>query len=270
MNKKIGFIGVGNMGRAILQGILSSEVSKPENIVIYDTYQPIVRKLQDELGVQTVESPEKLAEVVDVVILAVKPNMIESTLTNIKRQLSNDKILISIAAGITIKTIETIINLNCKIVRVMPNTPALVNAGMSAISFNPFVTKDEQQEMLLIFESFGLVEIVPEKLMDAVVGVSGSAPAYVYLFIEALADGAVLEGLSRAQAYQFAAQTVYGAAKMVLETGTHPGVLKDMVCSPGGTTIEAVRVLEKGNFRGTVIDSVVSAAKKNQELAKKD
>lgn len=267
MHKKIGFIGVGNMGKALLKGILTAKIATPENIVIYDTYQRIVKQLQEEQGVRSVETPEELVAIVDVIILAVKPNMIATVLNGIQTKLTTEKILISIAAGVTIATIEQNIQPDCKVVRVMPNTPALVSAGMSSISFNSFIAPDEQNEVLSIFESFGKAEIVPEELIDAVVGVSGSAPAYVYLFIEALADGAVLAGLSRVQAYQFAAQTVYGSAKMVLETGMHPGELKDMVCSPGGTTIEAVRTLEAGNFRGTVIDAVVSAAKRNQELS---
>ena len=147
-----------------------------------------------------------------------------------------------------------------KIVRTMPNTPALVGEGMTAACVNPYVTEEEKDYAQKILESFGKVEIVPEHLIDAVVAVSGSSPAYVFMFIEAMADAAVAEGMPRAQAYQFAAQAVYGSAKMVMETGKHPGELKDMVCSPAGTTIEAVRVLEERGFRSAVIEAMKACA----------
>lgn len=266
MNKKIGFIGAGNMGKAMMKGILSSGITPAENIFVYDAYHPVLTQIQKEFGVTICQNEKDLVEKVQVVILAVKPNMILTVLDDIKASISKDKILVSIAAGITIENISAHVQAETKIVRVMPNTPALVGLGMSSVSLNDFITEKESEEILTIFRSFGEAETVAEYLIDAVVGVSGSAPAYVYMFIEALADGAVLAGLSRPLAYKFAAQTVLGSAKMVLETGKHPGELKDMVTSPGGTTIAAVSSLESNGFRGAIIDAVTAAAEKNRTM----
>ena len=157
---------------------------------------------------------------------------------------------------------------NTHLIRIMPNTPALVTAGMTGVSLNPNVTKEESDYAMSLFSAFGKAEIVPEKLMDVVTGLSGSGPAFVFLFIEALADGAVLDGMPRNQAYTFAAQTVLGSAQLALETGRHPGELKDMVCSPGGTTIAGVAALEEGAFRSTVMKCVNAATAKSIELGK--
>ena len=169
----------------------------------------------------------------------------------------------------TLETLEFALKDGQKVVRVMPNTPALVNAGMSSITPNKQVSEDESALIVEIFSSFGRAEIVPEYLIHSVVGVSGSAPAYVFMFIEAMADAAVLGGMPRAQAYQFAAQAVMGSAKMVLETGKHPGELKDMVCSPGGTTIEAVKVLEQKGLRAAVMDAMQSCMAKSEEMSRR-
>ncbi|MDU2734411.1 MAG: pyrroline-5-carboxylate reductase, partial [Mixta calida] len=173
-----------------------------------------------------------------------------------------------IAAGVTLDALAGVLGHDRKIVRVMPNTPALVNEGMTSVTPNALVTPEETDEVLAIFNSFGKAETVPEYLIHAVVGVSGSAPAYVFMFIEAMADAAVLGGMPRAQAYQFAAQAVKGAAQMVLETGKHPGELKDMVCSPGGTTIEAVKALEEKGFRSAVIAAMEKCMDRSQALSK--
>lgn len=266
MTGKIGFIGAGNMGQAIIKGLLAAGLYKESDIIIYDAYQPIVAKLASEIGVGTAQTEAELVERVAIIIIAVKPDKMATVLSAIKKQVDETKLIISIAAGVTIETIAQGLPTS-KIIRVMPNTPALVGEGMSSLSVNQYVTEEERQSAVTIFASFGKVELVQEQLIDAVVGVSGSAPAYVYIFIEALADGAVLAGLPRAQAYQFAAQTVLGSAKMVLESGKHPAELKDMVCSPGGTTIAAVQALEEGQFRATVMNAVTAAAKRNQELS---
>ncbi|MBP2097780.1 pyrroline-5-carboxylate reductase [Enterococcus rivorum] len=266
MNKKIGFIGAGNMGKAMMNGILSSGITSAENIFVYDAYQPVLDQVQQEFGVTLCKNEKELAEKVQIIILAVKPNMILTVLDDIKERISKDDIVVSIAAGVTIEKLSAHLLAETKIVRVMPNTPALVGLGMSSVSLNDFISEQEGEEILSIFRSFGEAEFVAEYLIDAVVGVSGSAPAYVYMFIEALADGAVLAGLSRPLAYKFAAQTVLGSAKMVLETGKHPGELKDMVTSPGGTTIAAVSSLENNGFRGAVIDAVTTAAEKNRTM----
>ncbi len=266
MTEKIGFIGAGNMGQAIMKGLLKAGLYSEKNIVIYDV-EPLMIQLKRELGVGTAISEADLVSQVDLTIIAVKPNMMKTVLSAIKTEVDETKVILSIAAGVTLATIGEELPAATKIMRVMPNTPALVGEGMSSLSINQYVTEEEQALAVTILNSLGKVELVQEYLIDAVVGVSGSAPAYVYLFIEALADGAVLAGLPRAQAYQFAAQTVLGSAKMVLESGKHPAELKDMVCSPGGTTIEAVHALETGQFRATVMNAVKAAAERNRELS---
>lgn len=266
MTKTIGFYGAGNMGRAMIQGLIRSKIYEPKNILVYDVYQPIVSKLSSELGVSVTNDSDDLAKNSDTIIFAVKPYVLPRLLKELAPNLKENQILISVAAGIDIATIESVLTSEYKVVRVMPNTPALVEEGMSAVAYNGNVTKDEQKLVLEIFCSFGKAQIVDENLINAVVGVSGSAPAYVYMFIEALADGAVLEGMPRQQAYEFAAQTVLGSAKMVLETNQHPGKLKDMVTSPGGTTIEAVKTLEEHGFRSAVINAVQAASKCNARL----
>lgn len=266
MKHTIGFIGGGNMGRAMMEGLISSGLYKPEEIFVYDVYQPILESLQKELNVQPISDLQQLVAESGTVIVSVKPNVLASVLTSVKDVITADQLIVSIAAGITLDQLTELLSNQHKLVRVMPNTPALVGEGMSAIAANDQLTEDERQLVYDIFSSFGQAEFVAEYLIDAVVGVSGSGPAYVYMFIEALADGAVLEGMPRAMAYKMAAQVVYGSAKMVMETGKHPGELKDMVCSPGGTTIEAVKVLEENQFRGIVMKTVQAAAQKNREL----
>ena len=266
MSKTIGFIGAGNMGKAIIKGILSVGQATPEEILVYDSYQPSLERIQRELGVSITSSENEVAQKASIIILAVKPNVINEVLNKIKEDITRDKVLVSIAAGTSIEKLSDNLPNETKVVRVMPNTPALVGQGMSAISCNPHVTEEEKQVVLSIFNSFGKAELVSESLMDAVTGLSGSGPAYVYLFIEALADGAVFQGMSRESAYKFAAQTVLGSAQMVLQTGKHPGELKDMVSSPGGTTIAAVKSLENDGFRSAVINAVNASAEKSRNM----
>ena len=197
-----------------------------------------------------------------------KPNKYTHVIEKIKNHIKPDAVIISIAAGLSMEKIESFFGKDIKLIRVMPNTPALVSQAMSAICKNKFVSDNEIDEVLEIFQAFGKTELVEERLMDVVTGVSGSSPAYVYMFIEALADGAVLQGMPRDKAYKMAAQSVLGSAKMVLETGKHPGQLKDEVCSPGGTTIEAVYSLEKNNFRAAVIEAVNVCTEKSKNMGK--
>lgn len=267
---KIGFIGTGNMGRAMVKGLAQSGLYQQQDLYIYDRNLTVAKELAQDLGIQSTETPQALVKACDRIIFAVKPNVLPAVLRALVPEVTADKVVISVAAGISLEKLASILGADHKIVRVMPNTPALVGMGMSAVTQNDQVTQAELAEVLAIFASFGKAEAVSESLIDAVVGVSGSAPAYVYLFIEALADGAVMEGMPRAQAYEFAAQTVMGSAQMVLETGQHPGELKDMVCSPGGTTIAAVKTLEEAGFRAAVIQAVQVAAEKNREMAKKN
>ncbi|MFV0558377.1 MAG: pyrroline-5-carboxylate reductase [Enterococcus sp.] len=268
LKKTIGFFGAGNMARAIITGLIHSKLYQAEEILVHNhRYQPTLEKLVTDLAVTPVSNREDLLQQADIVILAVKPHLIEELLSDIKASISEQQIILSIAAGITIDQMTAIIGTQRKIARVMPNTPSLIGEGVSAVTVNQQFNSAETNLVLSICQSFGHAEMVPEHLFDAVVGVSGSAPAYVYLFIEALADGAVLKGMPRQQAYNFAAQTVLGAAKMVLTTDYHPGELKDMVTSPGGTTIAAVKELEDRQLRSAVINAVKVAADKNHEMS---
>lgn len=269
VDKKIGFIGCGNMGKAILGGLVASKLVPAENITVYNRSAKSVEAISQEFGSRGANSADEVAKEADVLIVGVKPNMMANILGEIRDALKPNAIIVSIAAGVTLETLEFALKDGQKVVRVMPNTPALVNAGMSSITPNKQVSEDESALIVEIFSSFGRAEVVPEYLIHSVVGVSGSAPAYVFMFIEAMADAAVLGGMPRAQAYQFAAQAVMGSAKMVLETGKHPGELKDMVCSPGGTTIEAVKVLEQKGLRAAVMDAMQSCMAKSEEMSRR-
>ena len=270
MKYKIGFIGSGNMATAMLGGILHSNLVQPEQIILSNPSQLKVDKLIQKYGVQGTISNRDVASSVEILILAVKPNLFPQIINEIKNSVNESTIIVSIAAGQTIEMIENSFEKSIKLVRTMPNTPALVGEGMSAIMPNKQINEQELVKVIEIFNSFGQTEIVPESLVDAVVAVSGSSPAYVYVMIEAMADAAVLQGMSRQMAYQFASQAVLGAAKMVLETGIHPGILKDQVCSPGGTTIEAIISLEKSGFRGDLMNAMESCSKKSKEMAKNE
>lgn len=269
LEKKIGFIGGGNMAKAIIGGLVKSGQVEPSNIWVFDRKAEANEALAREYGIQAAESAEALAREVDILFGAVKPNVILKVLKDVASQLKKEALVVSIAAGVTLDSLATVLGHDRKIVRVMPNTPALVNEGMTSITPNVLVEQPEIDEVVTIFESFGKAAVVSEYLIHSVVGVSGSAPAYVFMFIEAMADAAVLGGMPRAQAYQFAAQAVKGSAQMVLETGKHPAELKDMVCSPGGTTIEAVKVLEEKGFRAAVMEAMQQCMAKSEALSKK-
>ncbi|MGO5075294.1 pyrroline-5-carboxylate reductase [Clostridium sporogenes] len=268
MNKVIGFIGAGNMGQAMVGGIVNSKLVVSENIILSDLNEKALAAANEKFGVRVTTDSNELAKEADILVLSVKPNLYPIVIKGIKDSVKKDVIVVTIAAGKALEDTENMFGKRIKIVRVMPNTPALVGEGMAAICPNDLVSKGETEEVISIFESFGKAEIVGEKLMDSVTAVSGSSPAYVYMFIEAMADAAVLEGMPRDKAYKFAAQAVLGSAKMVLETGMHPGALKDMVCSPGGTTIEAVATLEKHGFRNAIIEAMRDCAIKSKEMSK--
>ena len=269
MEQRIGFIGIGNMGNAILQGILASNIVPGTQIYVYDPQLDKGQALNQSYSINNLESARDVARESDIVFIAVKPNIIVDVLNDIQKELKKNTIVISIAAGVTIKTIAKCVGYEQKIVRVMPNTPALVNAAMCSITPNTEVTDEELTIVESLLNCIGATEIVPEYLIDAVVGASGSSPAFVFMFIEALADGAVKGGLARKQAYKFAAQAVLGSAKLLLETGKHPGELKDMVCSPAGTTIEGVQMLEEKGFRAAILDAVEAAIQKSKDLSEK-
>ncbi len=268
MEKKIGFIGCGNMGKAILGGLIASGQVQPGQIWVYTPSPEKVAALHDEYGINAAQSAQEVAQVADIVFGAVKPNIMIKVLSDVASSLNKDTLVVSIAAGVTLDQLARALGHDRKIIRTMPNTPSLVNAGMTSVTANALVTEEDIADVLGIFRSFGAAEVVYESMIHPVVGVSGSAPAYVFMFIEAMADAAVLGGMPRAQAYRFAAQAVMGSAKMVLETGKHPGELKDMVCSPGGTTIEAVKVLEEKGFRAAVIDAIQACMAKSDALSK--
>ncbi len=263
---KLGFIGTGNMASAIMGGIIKKGILKPEEIIGSDILEAGRNRVKDIYGIQVTESNKEVVEKAEMFILSVKPQYYASTIEEIRDCVREDQIVITIAPGKTLAWLEEQFEKKVKIVRTMPNTPAMVGEGMTAVCANGNVTTEELDRTREILESFGKVEIVPENLMDVVVSTSGSSPAYVFMFIEAMADAAVADGMPRAQAYKFAAQAVYGSAKMVLETGKHPGELKDMVCSPAGTTIEAVRVLEKNGFRSAVIEAMKRCAEISRDM----
>lgn len=249
---KIGFIGMGNMGYAMLKGIL--QVFPKDNVIFTDVNKDRCKNVSEETGVAYVESNAECANKAKYVILAVKPQYYSSVLKNIENIIREEHIVISIAPGITVDSLKSNLGFDKRIVRAMPNTPALLGCGMTGICYDDNLFNFEEKDVIdKIFSSFGRYKKVEERLMSAVTCVSGSSPAYVYMFIEALADGAVKYGIPRDMAYEMAAQAVMGSAKMVLETKEHPAKLKDQVCSPGGTTIAGVSALEEFGFRNAII-----------------
>ena len=263
---KLGFIGCGNMATALITGIIGRVMPVAEDIIAYDTNHAMLKEKSSKIGFYPANSIEELCHLSDRVVLAVKPNIIPTVLRENKDRLSG-KAVVSIAAGIPTKSLSEGLP-NSRVLRVMPNTPALVGEGATALCKDTTSFTDEEKQWAeKLFSSVGIAIWVEERLMDAVVGVSGSGPAYVFMFIEALADGGVSEGLPRDVAVKLATQTVIGSGKMLMETGKHPGELKDMVCSPGGTTIAAVASLEGAGFRSSVIEAVIACAKKSRELA---
>lgn len=263
---KLGFIGTGNMAGAIMGGIIKNKIFQPGEIIGSDISEEGRRRTKETYGIEVTDNNRKAAAESEVLVLSVKPQYYEETIADIRECISQDQLIITIAPGKTLAWLEEQFKKPVKIIRTMPNTPALVGEGMTAACTNANVTEEDKAYALKILSSFGKVEIVPEHLIDAVVAVSGSAPAYVFMFIEAMADAAVAEGMARAQAYQFAAQAVYGSAKMVMETGKHPGELKDMVCSPAGTTIQAVRVLEEKGLRSAVMEAMKACAEVSRSM----
>lgn len=249
---KIGFIGMGNMGYSMLKGVLN--YLNPQDIIFTCLSSEKKEKISNETGVRYAESNAECANSAKYIILAVKPQVYNTVLKNIQNVITQESVIISLAPGITIAAIKEELGADIKVVRAMPNTPALVGEGMTGICYeNGELDFTEKEFVEQFFNSFGKVVTVPEKLMSGVVCASGSSPAYVYMFIEALADSVVKYGIPRQDAYKLVAQTVLGSAKMVLETGEHPGKLKDNVCSPAGTTIQGVAALEEFGFRNAII-----------------
>ena len=261
----IGFIGAGNMASAIISGIIRAGAAEGSRVMASDPDAEKRTALEQAYGIRTGDN-RQVAESSRILFLAVKPAVYGTVIPEIRDSVREDTIVVSIAPGQTLDAVRRLFGGERKLIRVMPNTPALVGEGMSAVCANDNVSPDELDTVCGLCRSFGRCVVVPESMMHAVVGVSGSSPAYAFLFLEALADAAVMKGMPRPLAYECAAQALAGSAKMVLETGKHPGELKDMVCSPGGTTIEAVAVLEQRGFRSAVIDAAAACADKSEKM----
>lgn len=262
----LGFIGAGKMAEAIARGLDKSGVLPSSRMRTAHARQPR-REAFSSFGVTIVESNSKVVEECDVIVLGVKPPYVKEVLLDLKPIFSKDKLLVSIAAGIKLKDLEEWAG-NARVVRVMPNTPCLVGETAAVMSLGEKATAEDEKLLKLIFEAVGKIWTAKEKLLDAVTGLSGSGPAYIYIAIEALADGGVAAGLPRELALSLASQTVLGAAKMVIDTKKNPGQLKDEVASPAGTTITGLHELEKGGFRATLMSAVIAATKRSEELSK--
>lgn len=267
MDKKIGFIGCGNMASAMIGGLIKSKTVLPCNLIASNRSHEKLTAIKENYNINIAESNADAAIFSDILILSVKPDKYENVINEIKSTVKNNAIIVTIAPGISTHFTEKCFGKKMRIIRTMPNTSAQVGESMTAVCKSSTADSDDLNDVVKIFESFGKVEIIDEKFMDIIPAISGSSPAFVYMLIESMANGAVLQGLPCDKAYRMAAQAVYGAAKMVLESGQHPAVLKDNVCSPGGTTIEAVYTLEKSNFRAAIISAMESCTKKAVEMS---
>lgn len=264
--KKIGFIGAGKMAQAIINGVLNSGFSNLDNIYAFEPDQRVVDSLKQDFNLNFCENNNEVVEKSDVIIICVKPHFVERVLSEIKYSLTKEKVIISIAAGISTKKMENNIQEGIQVIRVMPNTPALVGEGMSALCKGKYCTQTTLNYAMELFSKFGRAIEIEEKLINAVTGVSGSGPAFMYLLIEAIADGGVRLGLKKDVAIELAAQTALGAAKMIIETGKHPAILKDEVTTPAGTTAEGLYSMEKDNIRASMIRAVIKTARRSEEL----
>ena len=261
---RLGFIGTGNMASAIIGGVIKKGIVTAEDIMGADVFAPGRERAKAQFGIAVTDDNKEVVRCSDVIFLSVKPQFYADVIQGIREEIRPEQIIITIAPGKTLEWLKEQFARDVKIVRCMPNTPALVGEGMTAACPNELISEKDLEMVKQILNSFGYVEVIPERLMDTAMAVSGCSPAYVFMFIEAMADAGVCCGMPRAQAYKFAAQSVLGSAKMVMETGKHPGELKDMVCSPAGTTIGGVRVLEQMGFRSAVFEAV----KETEEMAK--
>jgi len=265
-NQKIALLGAGNMAEALVAGLVKSGVAIPDSLLATDISSARLTVLKDRYDIQVGSKNFDAVLWADIIILCVKPQVMNEVLADIQKGISEKQLVISVAAGIPIKSIQAKLGQTVPLVRSMPNTPAVIQEGVTALAGCPGLDSKHLEVAKKIFESVGQVVVVDESLMDAVTGLSGSGPAYVYLAIEALIDGGVRVGLPRNVAHVLAVQTVLGAAKMVRETGEHPALLKDRVTSPGGTTIAGLQRLEEGGLRATLIEAVEAATHRSREL----
>jgi pyrroline-5-carboxylate reductase len=262
---RVGFIGGGNMAEAIIKGLLASGVN-PANIMVAELMEQRRKFLHQEYAIQVTDAAATVVETHTHVVLAVKPQGVDKALRPVAECFTTEHCLISILAGVSTARLEGLIDGQVRVIRAMPNTPALIGAGAAGICRGRHATAEDEAFALQLFGAVGCVEVVTEAMLDAVTGVSGSGPAYVYMLIEAMAEGGVIEGLTRDAALNLAASTVAGAAQMVAQGQGHPAILREKVCSPGGTTARAVHTLERGNFRATVMDAVGAAIARAREL----
>lgn len=268
--KTLGIIGTGNMAGAMLDGAMAQGSLTAEAVTLFNrTASKAAAFCKTYPGMTLEERPELVVSNAKYILLGIKPNQHQDLIERIKGQMTSDKVIILIAAGLSIEGVRYWFGDDVKVARTMPNTPAKVGEAMTAVTFSDRMTQEEQQWVIDFLKSFGQVEIIDEKLMDSVPAISGSAPAYMFQLIEAMADEGVRQGFQRDQAYRMAAQAMVGAGKMVLETGSHPAVLKDQVTSPGGTTIEALKVLEIEGFRQAIMKAMDACTQKTKQLVKK-
>ena len=266
-DKKISIIGTGNMGEALVSGLISSASSKPENIICTDVRETKLKDIREQYGVQTTANNLEAVAKSDIVIYAVKPQIMAAVLNETSEKLDMSKLIISIAAGVPMEAIESCLNKELRLIRVMPNIAAAVKEAATAVAAGKHASEKDIKLAMRIFDSIGRTVFIPENyLMDAITGLSGSGPAYIFLIVEAMADAGVKVGLSRQEAFFLSAQTVLGAAKMLMETQEHPGQLRDRVTSPGGTAIAGLATLEEGGLRTTLINAVEVATNRSKQL----
>ena len=263
---KIGFLGAGKMASALAKGFIRAGLAPADAIIASDPYEAACAAIAKDAGIKTTGSNADVLKAAQVIVLAVKPDQVASVLAEARPHFTEKHLLISIAAGVTLQRLESALPEGARVIRVMPNTPALIGASASAFALGRNATPDDAKLALKLFSAVGIAYQVKESLLDAVTGLSGSGPAYAFVIIEALSDGGVAAGLPRDIATKLAAQTLLGSARMVLETGQHPGALKDAVTSPGGTTIEGLHELEKGGLRAALINAVRAATDKSKKL----
>jgi pyrroline-5-carboxylate reductase len=269
LGKTIAFLGAGNMAEALVKGLLRAGVAAPGEILLTDRRPERLAELEKSFGVRTSTDNRSAATQAAIIVLSVKPQVMNKLLAEIAPALDGTKLVISIAAGVPLAAVERRVGHGVRIIRTMPNTPALVGAGATAISAGEHATPDDMEQAKALFDAVGKTVIVDESLLDAVTGLSGSGPAYVFLIIEALSDAGVKMGIDRRNAQDLAAQTVLGSAQLLLETGEHPGKLKDQVTSPGGTAIAGLHTLEAGGLRTTLMNAVEAATQRAHELGRR-